>query len=82
MTTPVLQPSIVLPELGTPTVPAMENGRLIDGDLLNLPPGANGIPPRNPVRMPQQPQSLQPVQPAAMPETLPPQPTMPRQNMQ
>jgi general secretion pathway protein D len=79
------QPSIVLPELGTPTVPAMENGRLIDGDLLNLPPGANGIPPRNPLQpqpQRQQPQSLQPVQPAAIPETLPPQPTMPRQNMQ
>jgi general secretion pathway protein D len=79
------QPSIVLPELGTPTVPAMENGRLIDGDLLNLPPGANGIPPRNPLQpqpQRQQSQSLQPVQPAAMPETLPPQPTMPRQNMQ
>ena len=76
----------MLPELGTPTVPAMENGRLIDGDLLNLPPGANGIPPRNPLQpqpqQQQQPQSLQPVQPAAMPETLPPQPTMPRQNMQ
>jgi len=85
------QSSIVLPDLGTPTVPAMENGRLINGDLLNLPPGANGIPPRNPVQpmqsqqqqqqQPQQPQALQPVQPA-MPETLPPQPTMPRQNMQ
>ena len=86
------QSSIVLPDLGTPTVPAMENGRLINGDLLNLPPGANGIPPRNPVQPmqsqqpqqqqpQQQPQALQPVQPA-MPETLPPQPTMPRQNMQ
>jgi hypothetical protein len=79
----------VLPDLGTPTVPTLENGRMVDGDLLNLPPGANGIPPRNPAlqmqpmqpMQPQQPQSLQPVQPA-MPETLPPQPTMPRQNMQ
>jgi general secretion pathway protein D len=83
------QSSLVLPDLGTPTVPTLENGRMVDGDLLNLPPGANGIPPRNPAlqmqpmqpMQPQQPQSLQPVQPA-MPETLPPQPTMPRQNMQ
>ena len=70
------QPSIVLPELGTPTVPAMENGRLVDGDLLNLPPGANGIPPRNPLQ--QAPQSFQPLQPAMPPQTLPPpKPTAP-----
>ena len=81
------QPSIVLPELGTPTVPAMENGRLVDGDLLNLPPGANGIPPRNPLQqippqqmppqqMPPQPQSLQPI-PPAIPQQMPPQPAAP-----
>ena len=70
------QPSIVLPELGTPTVPAMENGRLVDGDLLNLPPGANGIPPRNPLQ--QAPQSFQPLQPTMPPQTLPPpKPTAP-----
>ena len=82
------QPSIVLPELGTPTVPAMENGRLVDGDLLNLPPGANGIPPRNPLQQaprqqpmqqmqPMQPmQPLQPMQPMQPP--VEPQPGLPR----
>jgi general secretion pathway protein D len=71
--------SLVMPDLGTPTVPAMENGRLIDGDLLNLPPGANGIPPRNPVQqMPPQPQqSSQPIPPATPPEKFVPRPTMP-----
>ena len=78
----------MLPELGTPTVPAMENGRLVDGDLLNLPPGANGIPPRNPLQQaprqqpmqqmqPMQPmQPLQPMQPMQPP--VEPQPGLPR----
>ena len=71
--------SLVMPDLGTPTVPAMENGRLIDGDLLNLPPGATGIPPRNPVQqMPPQPQqSSQPIPPATPPEIFVPRPTTP-----
>jgi general secretion pathway protein D len=76
--------SIVLPELGTPTVPTMENGRLIDGDLLNLPPGANGIPPRNPLRAPQQQpqqQPLQPIPPAMTPQ-VEPQPSTPRATTQ
>lgn len=75
------QSSLVLPDLGTPTVPAMERGRLVDGDLLNLPPGANGIPPRNPLQPQpqlQQPQSFQPLQPTMPPQTLPPpKPTAP-----
>ncbi|MET0961834.1 MAG: type II secretion system secretin GspD [Noviherbaspirillum sp.] len=73
------QPKLVLPTLGTPLVPAMENGRLIDGDLLNLPSGANGIPPRNPVQPPQQqPQSFQPQQPTMPPQAPPPlQPAAP-----
>ena len=68
-------PSIVLPELGTPTIPAMDNGRLVDGDLLNLPPGANGIAPRNPLQ--QAPQSFQPLQPTMPPQVPPPQPAAP-----
>ena len=76
------EPSIVLPELGTPTVPAISNGRLIDGDLLNLPPGANGIPPRNPAQPMQQPSSFQPIQPTLPPQTLPPQPAAPREYSQ
>lgn len=64
--------SPVLPDVGKPIVPVMENGRLKDGDLLNLPPGANGIPPRNPLQpgMPPETQPV-PVQPA-----LPPQPAV------
>ena len=64
--------SPVLPNVGKPIVPAMENGRLKDGDLLNLPPGANGIPPRNPLQpgLPPETQPM-PVQPA-----LPPQPAV------
>jgi general secretion pathway protein D len=77
------QPTVVLPDLGTPTVPAMENGRLIDGDLLLLPPGANGIPPRNPaqpvppVPVPPQQQPLPPMQPV-QPQKMQPQPYVPR----
>jgi general secretion pathway protein D len=78
------QPTVVLPDLGTPTVPTMESGRLIDGDLLILPPGANGIPPRNPAQPMQQPQQpllpAQPEQPAlpVQPQKMQPQPYVPR----
>ena len=64
--------SPVLPNVGKPIVPVMENGRLQNGDLLNLPPGANGIVPRNPLQpgLPPETQPM-PVQPA-----LPPQPAV------
>ena len=82
-------PSLVLPTLGTPTLPAIENGRLMDGDLLNLPAGANGIPvrtpapqPGTPVQPPQMPPSFQPLQPTMPPQTLPPQPAAPREYAQ
>lgn len=82
-------PSLVLPTLGTPTMPAIENGRLMDGDLLNLPAGANGIPvrtpapqPGTPVQPPQMPPSFQPLQPTMPPQTLPPQPAAPREYAQ
>ena len=73
------QPTIVLPDLGTPTIPPLENGRMIGGDLLNLPPGANGIPPRNPAQPPQTPPAYQPLLPSQPPQTLPVPPATPRE---
>lgn len=73
------QPSIVLPDLGTPTMPPLENGRMIGGDLLNLPPGANGIPPRNPAQPSQTPPAYQPLLPSQPPQTLPVPPATPRE---
>ena len=71
--------SPVLPDVGTPVVPVMENGRLVEGDLLTLPPGANGIPPRNPVQPGMPPAApLQPVQPAMPPQPAAPPPAMPQ----
>lgn len=71
--------SPVLPDVGKPIVPAMENGRLQNGDLLNLPPGANGIMPRNPLQpgLPPEPQPM-PVQPALPPQPAAPQPGLPQ----
>jgi general secretion pathway protein D len=66
--------SPVLPNVGKPILPVMENGRLQNGDLLNLPPGANAIPPRNPA----QPNTPQP----AMPQQNMPQPGMPQPGVQ
>ncbi|MFS0755565.1 type II secretion system secretin GspD [Noviherbaspirillum sp. 1P10PC] len=71
--------SPVLPNVGKPIVPVMENGRLQNGDLLNLPPGANGIMPRNPLQpgLPPEPQPM-PVQPALPPQPAAPQPGLPQ----
>ena len=73
------QPSIVLPDLGTPTMPPLESGRMIGGDLLNLPPGANGIPPRNPAQPLQTPPAYQPLLPSMPPQTLPVPSATPRE---
>jgi general secretion pathway protein D len=75
--------SLLLPNSRPPALPPLENGRMVGGDLLNLPPGANGIPPRNPAQpntpqpgMPQpgvQEQPPAPPQPAAPPRPAPPE---------
>jgi len=68
--------SWILPNSGSPTLPPLENGRMVGGDLLNLPPGANGIPPRNPAQ-PNRPQPGTP-QPGPQQEpAAPPQPAAP-----
>jgi general secretion pathway protein D len=66
--------SWILPNTGSPTLPPLENGRMVGGDLLNLPPGTNAIPPRNPA----QPNTPQP----AMPQQNMPQPGMPQPGVQ
>jgi general secretion pathway protein D len=60
------QPALTMPNLGAPLMPQLQNGRMVDGPLLNLTNQAQGIPA---VQVnPQQPPPQQPLQQPAAPE--------------
>jgi general secretion pathway protein D len=64
------EPTVVMPNLGTPVLPELKDGRMVGGPLYNLRP-ANGAVPAQPQQTPQpqsqQSQPQQPQQPADQP---------------
>jgi len=60
--------TIILPNLGSPIVPQLQDGRLLDGTLYNAGPGTKGAPQKS------IPQQTAPAQPPATPQTAPEQP--------
>ncbi|MES2535291.1 MAG: type II secretion system secretin GspD [Pseudomonadota bacterium] len=62
------EPTLVLPNLGAPLLPALEGGRLLDGPLYNAtPPNNANVPPMLRQPMLQQPTLRQPVAPLSKP---------------
>jgi len=65
------EPSWFLPNSASPTLPPLENGRMVGGDLLNLPP-RNPAQRNSPEPGPQE-HPAAPPQPAAPPRPAPPE---------